>query len=180
MEAHINKYLSIFRKQYTPIFRHTLMMLRRLVAKLQTHSHSNYCMKSSKPPCRFGFPKHTYRPSDSLLIIAYNPENLRHWRANMDIQLINDANGAAYYVCHYLYKSEPDELKCALANLINTVFKQNPDMTAFQRLWNVGLCVLKNRRVSAQEADFRLSNLCLIQSSRTVVSLNTRPKERRF
>ncbi|WAR12801.1 hypothetical protein MAR_026981 [Mya arenaria] len=140
-----------------------------LVAKLQTHSHSNYCMKSSKPPCRFGFPKRlcqhtvllshivavknkgkfydTYRPSDSLLINAYNPEILRHWRANMDIQLINDANGAAYYVCHYLCKSEPEELKCALANLINTVFKQNPDMTAFQYLWNVSLCVLKNRRV---------------------------------
>ena len=29
----------------------------------------------------------------------------------MDIQMINNAEGAAYYVCHYLCKSEPDELK---------------------------------------------------------------------
>ena len=98
----------------------------------------------------------------------------------MDIQLINDAHGAAYYVCHYLCKSEPDELRCALGNLINTVFQQNPGMSAFQRLWDIGLCVLKNRRVSAQEAAFRLSNLKLIQSSRSVVYLNTRPEIKRF
>ena len=122
----------------------------------------------------------TCRPDDSRFINAYNPEILLHWRANMDIQLINDANGAACYVCHYLCKSEPDELKCALGNLINTVFQQNPNMTAFQRLWNIGLCVLKNRRVSAQEAAFRLSNLKLIQCSRLVVYLNTRPESKRF
>lgn len=176
--------------------------LKRLVLKLQTHSHTSYCMPSSRPPCRFGFPKkqcsrtcilthfhatknkgqfyQTYRPADSCNINAYNPSILLHWRANMDIQIINDANGAAYYVCHYLCKSEPDELKLALANLINTVFKQNPNLTSFQRLWNIGICVLKNRRVSAQEAAFRLSALKLLQSSRTVVYLNTRPVENRY
>ena len=169
--------------------------MNSLVKKLQTHSHSNYCTRSSSGPCRFGFPKRltrfmaiknrnqfyqTFRPNDCTFINAYNPEILRHWRANMDIQLINDAHGAAYYVCHYLCKSEPDELRCALGNLINTVFQQNPGMSAFQRLWNIGLCVLKNRRVSAQEAAFRLSNLKLIQSSRSVVYLNTRPEIKRF
>ena len=178
------------------------MEMHALVKKLQTHSHSNYCSRSSKGPCRFGFPKkpcpatkllsrfmamrnknqfyETLRPNDSVFINAYNPDTLRHWRANMDIQLINDANGAAYYVCHYLCKSEPDELRCALSNLINTVFQQNPNINTFQRLWNIGLCVLKNRRVSAQEAAFRLSNLKLIQSSRSVVYLNTRPENKRF
>ncbi|WAR10125.1 hypothetical protein MAR_035201, partial [Mya arenaria] len=166
------------------------------------HFDRSYCMPSSRPPCRFGFPKkqcsktcilthfhatknkgqfyQTYRPADSCNINAYNPSILLHWRANMDIQIINDANGAAYYVCHYLCKSEPDELKLALANLINTVFKQNPNLTSFQRLWNIGICVLKNRRVSAQEAAFRLSALKLLQSSRTVVYLNTRPVENRY
>lgn len=122
----------------------------------------------------------TYMPKNSVFINAYNPQILRHWRANMDIQLISNADGAAYYVCHYLCKSEPYELKCALGNLINTVFRQYPEMTAFQRLWNIGLCVLKNRRVSAQEAAFRLSNLKLLQCSRSVVYLNTRPLDKRF
>lgn len=45
------------------------------------------------------------------MINAFNPVVLRHWRANMDIQLICNAEGAAYYVCSYICKSEPDELK---------------------------------------------------------------------
>ena len=49
----------------------------------------------------------------------------------MDIQVVDNAEGAAYYVCHYLYKSEPDELKCALSNLIQTVFKQNLGMSVY-------------------------------------------------
>ena len=176
--------------------------LYRLVSKLQIHSHTSYCMPSTRPPCRFGFPKRvckethllsvvqalknkgkfyeTKRNNDSLFVNAYNPTILRHWRANMDIQVINNAEGAAYYVCHYLCKSEPDELKCALANLITNVFKQNPSMSVFQRLWNIGTCVLKHRRMSAQEAAFRLSSLKLIQNSRRVVYLNTRPIKKRY
>lgn len=45
------------------------------------------------------------------MINSYNPVVLRHWRANMDIQVISNAEGAAYYVCSYICKSEPDELK---------------------------------------------------------------------
>ena len=52
----------------------------------------------------------TKRVSNSVYINSYNQVILKHWRANMDIQLINNAEGAAYYVCHYLCKSEPDEL----------------------------------------------------------------------
>ena len=122
----------------------------------------------------------TYRPKEYVLINAYNPVILRHWRVNMDVQLIIDADGAAYYVCHYLYKAEPEELKCALSNLIHTVFQQNQAMSSYQRLWNIGLCVLKHRQVSAQEAAFRLSNLKLIQCSRAVVYVNTRPENKRF
>ena len=59
----------------------------------------------------------------------------------MDIQIINNAKGAAYYVCDYLCKSEPDELKNALSNLITTVFDNQPDMPANQKLFRIGqLC----------------------------------------
>ena len=93
----------------------------------------------------------------------------------MDIQLINNAEGAAYYVCHYLCKSDPVELKLALTNLINNVFKQNPKMTSFQWLWNIGTCVLKPK-----EAAFCLSNVKLVQNSRAVVDVNTRKPSKRF
>lgn len=176
--------------------------LYNLVCKLQMHVHTSYCMPSNRPPCRFGFPKReckethllnlvqslknkgkfyeTKRTKESVFINAYNPTILRHWRANMDIQVVNNAEGAAYYACHYLCKSEGDELKCALSNLIQTVFKQNPGMSVYQRLWKIGTCVLKHRRMSAQEAAFRLSNLKLLQNTRTVVYLNTRPLNKRY
>ena len=44
----------------------------------------------------------------------------------------------------------------------------------------IGNCVLKNRRLSAQEAAHRMSNLHLAHSSRTVKYLNGRPLAKRF
>ncbi len=53
-------------------------------------------------------------------------------------------------------------------------------MSLYQRLWKVGLTVLKHRRMSAQEAAYRISALHLLQSSRSVVYVNTRPQQNRF
>ena len=44
----------------------------------------------------------------------------------------------------------------------------------------VGNCILKTRRLSAQEAAARLGHLKLVWSSRSVVFLNTRPKQQRY
>lgn len=38
----------------------------------------------------------TKRTSKDVMINSYNPDILRHWRANMDIQMICNAEGAAY------------------------------------------------------------------------------------
>ena len=57
-----------------------------------------------------------------MFINDYNPILLRHWRVNMDIQLIQNAEEAAYYVCAYLCKREPDNMKNALGQLIHTIF----------------------------------------------------------
>lgn len=64
----------------------------------------------------------TKRNSNECMINSYNPTILRHWRATMDIQVICNSEGAAYYVCSYIRKSEPDKLKSALGNLIHQVF----------------------------------------------------------
>lgn len=110
-------------------------------AKYQTHKHSPYCLKRMGN-CRFGFPfrelKNTKllsnidiasesykgrfyelkRKSEDIYINAYNPIVLKNWQANMDIQVIGNAESAAYYVCAYLCKSEPENLKLALSDVI--------------------------------------------------------------
>lgn len=98
----------------------------------------------------------------------------------MDIQIIKNAEGAAYYVCSYLCKSEPDDLKNAPGNLIYSIFKRNPNLSKYQKLLQIGLCVLKHIRMSAQEAAYRLGNLHLIHSTRKVVYINTRSPTKRF
>lgn len=92
------------------------------------------------------------------MINPYNPVILRHWRANIDVQLVCNAEGVAYYVCSYLCKSEPEDLRSALGNLILNAFKQNPDLEKYKKLLQIGLCVLKHRRLSSQEAAYRLGD----------------------
>lgn len=174
-----------------------------LVKKLQTHSHTPYCSNNYKSKCRFGFPKQqstetkifanidlskrkkgkfyvTRRGEQDIMINSYNPVVLRHWRANMDIQVISNGEGAAYYVCSYICKSEPDELKNALGHLIHGIFDSNPSIPRHVRLLKIGLTVLRLRRMSSQEAAYRLSNLNLIHTSRRFMYLNTRQPYKRF
>ena len=94
--------------------------------------------------------------------------------------MINNAEGATYYVCHYLCKSEPDELKSALGNLLTDILTHDPATSLYQRLWKIGTWILRHRRLSAQEAAFRLNSLQLIQGSRTTVYINSRPTNQRY
>jgi hypothetical protein len=174
-----------------------------LVNSLQIHHRSSYCQKTERSPCRFGFPKaeiletrllshsnistktkgkcyETRRSSNSQFVNAFNPSILKHWRANMDIQLVSNAEGTAYYVCAYLCKSEPDELRTGLSNLISGLFNEQPNLSLNQRMFIIGLCVLKHHRLSAQEAAFRLGNLQMVKSSRKTVNVNTRHPTKRF
>ena len=52
----------------------------------------------------------------------------------MDIQMVNNAESVAYYVCSYICKREPDELKHALTNLITGVLRQQPNLPLFNKL----------------------------------------------
>ena len=42
---------------------------------------------------------------------AYNPYLLKRLRANMYVQSVSSSNGLAYYVCSYIAKAEPDDLR---------------------------------------------------------------------
>ena len=110
-------------------------VLYQLAKKLQTHHHTWTCKKGNTG-CRFSFPRpitpkthilhnvnittkgrfyETVRTEEDVYINAYNPTLLQRWRANMDIQMVGAAQGLAYYVCSYIAKAEPDDLKDALA-----------------------------------------------------------------
>ncbi len=173
------------------------------VERYQTHRHSPYCQRTKRCTCRFGFPKPISnetvlltniqlssksksqfyilkRDPASVYINAYNPTILKHFRSNMNISFVNGAEGAAYYVCYYLCKSEPDELRTALSTLIHDVFKSIPSLTPHQRLFRIGQCILRHRQRSGQEAAFCLGNLNLIETSRETVYVNTRPPNQRY
>lgn len=95
--------------------------LNTLVKRVQTHHHSTYCSKSNRYSCRFDFPKpciqktrivtnihlsskNRGRTKNDVFINDYTPILLRHWRANMDSQFIQNAEGPAYYVVHICAK----------------------------------------------------------------------------
>lgn len=174
-----------------------------LVKRVQIHSHTRYCSSNFRSTCRFGFPKpacvqskvftnfetnnntkgkfyQTKRSAQAQYVNAYNSEVLRHWRANMDIQVICNAEGAAYYVCSYICKSEPDDLKNALGQLIQSMSQQAEQLTSFQRLLKIGHCLIQHRRMSTQEASNRLGSDWLVKSSRKIIYLNTRLEKNSF
>lgn len=175
----------------------------QFASKFQTHRHSDYCLRKTGC-CRFGFPfremketcilsnvdlqsniikgkfYETERTTDDCYINAFNPVILNHWQANMDIQVIGNCESAAYYVCAYLCKAEPENLTFELSKVINNL-NQMPVLSQSSRMLKIGYCVLKSRKLSAQEAAYMLlPDLNLIISSRSVLTLNTKPPEKRF
>ena len=137
--------------------------LHRLVNTFQMHKHSFTCKKGNRR-CRFDFPRRTcsctklcfdpdvithhrgrfyetVRRSGDVWINAYNPVILKHWRANMDIQLVGNAESCAFYVCKYVCKAEPEELRETLGALFADRNFQSLELR--KRLILIGTCVLK-------------------------------------
>ena len=178
--------------------------LHDLVSRLQIHHHTSTCKKRRYSGCRFGFPRpttskthllqnvnstnpsnrgrfyETIRKEKDIYVNPYNDVILRRWRANMDIQMVSSSHGLAYYVCTYIAKAEPDDLKEALSKVFNNISSQPQAYSLRKQMYLIGNCVLKTRRLSAQEAAARIGNLQLIWKSREIVYLNTRPLNQRF
>ncbi|CAC5384758.1 unnamed protein product [Mytilus coruscus] len=167
---------------------------------LQYDGHA--CINNEISACRFGFPfkpcqetrlldnidissessrgkfYELQRSRSGAYINAFNPIILEHWQANMDIQIVGNAESAAYYVCAYICKSEPEDLKSILSSVIENI----PEgASQRQKMLKIGCCVLKSRRLSAQEVAYRLNNdLHLIDTSRSFIYLCTKPKSERY
>jgi hypothetical protein len=173
--------------------------LYELVKSRQFHKHTETCKKSKGKTCRFHFPKstcdatrllfeyeqmrkrgafyETKRPAGCENLNNYNESILRRWRANMDIQLVNGHQGLAYYVCKYCMKAEPEELKTKLSEEIQRMNAASVHQRT--RMLKLGMCMLKHRRMTAQEAAYRICGFEMVVSSRTTMLISTLPEEKR-
>ena len=171
--------------------------LRQLVLRVQRHSHTLTCRKEGRSHCRFDYPKQSTkttplkrnadignkarfyilkRDKGAEYINPYNPDLLRAWQANMDIQMVGSVYGAANYVCHYMCKDKPQELK----QLISRKLDELPDgCNQRQRLLKIGNTLISHRILSAQEAVYRTTGLHLRGSTRSSIFVNTARPEKR-
>ena len=168
--------------------------LKKLVERLQTHAHNNYCNKGGTRKCRFEFPRPICK--DTMLktteadqisetrfyetkrttekerwINPYNPQILESWKANMDIQLVASIFGLVNYICSYITKAEPEGLKKSIEKAIERLPEK---ATARDKMSKIGNVMFSHRKISAQEAAFILTNLPLVDSSRDCPFVNAR------
>ena len=99
---------------------------------------------------------------------TYNPDVLRVWRVNMDIQFILDLYACVMYIASYLLKSER-----SMGELLKQVSKESNVLEIRAQLRWLGSVFLNHREVSAQEAVYRILSLPLKQLSQKVVFVNT-------
>ena len=170
--------------------------LRSLVLRLQKHNHSATCRKDGRRRCRFDYPKKPCaatrlkrnadvgnkarfyllkREEGEEFINPYNASLLRAWGANMDIQMVGSVYGAAQYVCSYMCKDEPQELKQLIAA---NLARLPENSTQRQRLLKIGNTLISHRVLSAQEAVYRTTGLHLRGSTRSSVFVNTARPEK--
>ena len=107
-------------------------------------------------------------------INTYNPDVIRVWRANMDLQYILDPYACVMYIAAYMLKSER-----SMGELLKQVSKECGSEDIRTQLRRLGSVFLNHREVSAQEAAYRILSMPLKQLSRKVVFVNTAAKEDR-
>ena len=172
-----------------------LRKLHRLVTKLQMHKCSaEFCFPNGQKHCRHDYPKfeekqtrmktvndpgnparsyvtqRDYDPekpeNDERYINAYNADLLLFWKANIDVQIVDDYYSLCSYICTYVCKGEPDALRKSIKKALENMPE---NATIRQRLWKIGNVIFGNREISAQEVIFLLCKLNLVDSSRQVL-----------
>lgn len=155
---------------------------------VQTHRCNKYCKpKGRHSPCRFGYPRkihqecevqRVFRNGKSKLVVsparhhprvnAYNPSILSCWAANMDVQVLLDAFGAAVYTASYLKNHE----KCKhTPTVLYQLSKNARDISVQQMVRRMLLSVLNTREVSVQEALWIRTGKILCKASRVFITL---------
>ncbi|XP_026084957.1 uncharacterized protein LOC113060278 [Carassius auratus] len=101
---------------------------------------------------------------------GYNPDLLRAWNANMDIQFVLDSFSCIMYMLSYISKPEHemnDYLKTVIKGVRETNVNEEDEMKQIMQAYS------KHRQVSAQESVARTCSLPLKKCSRNVVFIPT-------
>ncbi|RXN36942.1 replicase helicase endonuclease [Labeo rohita] len=101
---------------------------------------------------------------------GYNPDLLRAWNANMDIQFVLDSYSCIMYMLSYISKPE-HEMNDFLKNVIKGVRETN--INEEDEMKNIMQAYSKHRQVSAQESVARTCSLPMKKCSRNVVFIPT-------
>ena len=104
-----------------------------------------------------------------------NPSVILAWQANMDIQFVLNAYACVMYVASYIMKTER-----SMGELLKRVAVEARTDELKTQLRKVGSAFLTHREVSAQEAVYRLLSLPMKILSRSVVFVDTNPKNERI
>ena len=110
-----------------------------------------------------------------LNVNQYNPNMLRPWKANMDLQYVVDPYSCVVYIISYLKKSEQ-----TMSHILDQVSKEVAQEDVRSQLKKIGSAFLTHREVDAQEAVYRILSLPLKQSSHKVVFVNTNTKRKPY
>ncbi|KAL8592920.1 hypothetical protein ACOMHN_050747 [Nucella lapillus] len=108
---------------------------------------------------------------------AYNPDILRLWHANMDIQFVLDPYACVMYIINYVGKSQRG-MSTLLRSAIADVRKGNN--TVREKLRAVSNCFVNSSDISAQEACYYLLRMPVSQASCSCVFINTNRPEKRI
>uniref|UniRef100_A0A1X7V6J1 Uncharacterized protein n=1 Tax=Amphimedon queenslandica TaxID=400682 RepID=A0A1X7V6J1_AMPQE len=110
------------------------------------------------------------------MINPYNPDLLKAWIANMDIQVVGNVYGAAKYVCHYMCKDKLEQIKQQIARKLDELpvnCSQRQNLLKFGNVFN------KSQDPQCSEAVFCITSLHLRGSSQLYVFINTNRPEKR-
>ena len=114
------------------------------------------------------------RSPSECWINTYNPDVLRIWKGNMDIQFILDPYACVMYIASYMLKSEK-----GMSELLRQVSREHRGEDIKIQLKKLKTAFLNHREVGAQEAVYRILSLPLKQLSRKVIFINSSPKQER-
>lgn len=84
----------------------------------------------------------------------------------------------AYYIAKYTSKSESDKLNEEIREALNTI-EDNPEAMN-KKMFTILMKLMNDRQVSMVEAAYRLCHIPLRYSSRSVIFINTSPRDDRF
>jgi len=96
------------------------------------------------------------RAMSDLWTNNYNPDILRSWRGNMDIQYITDVYACIVYIVSYACKAEN-----SMSEMLQEVVKENSNDDLRTQMKKVAATFLNHQEISAQEAAYRLLSLYL-------------------